>query len=694
MLLAASAVVAAQTAPATVPATLPAQPATLPAATSATNATSPATATGAAAPAAGGYFIISQDEAKAAIGSLEKGSPYLLHAELTGKGAAVLTLKLKDFFVTVDDKKLYKKSQSEAQFQDALKGQNRPQKGHYSLLNAVTVGEETHLPMETKSIRLWLGEDFVGKWSLDKVDWKLEPSVTTADGIESVSFSCEVRVRGAAMVQYLSPDEKVSPPASKAVARLVKTYSLAKDTYSLGMSLVVHNLTGVRLGAELDQAGPMGMPEEAFQRADSRQLAFGRYIPDDQNTRIQLWPYSQLGYFRRGVPRYVGDSNEAQPILWIGQINKFFGSMLYLYSDHDRVIAPEHKGLFYFMPFDDNDHGLVGSGVILRDIGVAAGKEKGFKFDLFTGPKKRELFKNEMPQGKDLYPQLNYLGTIDIAGGGSCSWCTWEWLTFGMMWLLEKFAIISLGNYGVAIILLVVLVRVLLHPLTKKSQVSMSRMSKLAPEMQKIREKYANDKETLNREMMKIYRQQGATPILGCLPMLLQMPIWIALWTALNSAVELRHAAFLPVWITDLAAPDHMISWAKAINIPLLSSMIGPVYGFNFLPILLTIAMVLQMKLTPQMGGANPQAAQQQKMMMWMMPGIMLLFFYNAPSGLTLYIMASTFAGVAEQWIIRKHIREREAAEAAAVTTVVVPGKAARGNRPKKPKGPFFTKGR
>ena len=119
------------------------------------------------------------------------------------------------------------------------------------------------------------------------------------------------------------------------------------------------------------------------------------------------------------------------------------------------------------------------------------------------------------------------------------------------MWLLEHMGK-GVGNYGMAIILLVIVVRVLLHPLTKKGQVSMMKMQKLAPKMAALKEKYKDDKDALQRETMKFYKEQGATPILGCLPMLLQMPIWLALYTGLNADVALHRRAFCrsgsPTW--------------------------------------------------------------------------------------------------------------------------------------------------
>jgi len=204
--------------------------------------------------------------------------------------------------------------------------------------------------------------------------------------------------------------------------------------------------------------------------------------------------------------------------------------------------------------------------------------------------------------------------------------------------------------------------------------------------MQKIREKYKDDKARINAETMKVYKSAGFTPMLGCLPMLLQMPIWIALWTGLQAAVELRHAAFLPVWITDLAAPDALVDFGRVVfTFP----MVGPVRGFNLLPLLLAVAMFLQQKFTPTASAGQGSQQSTQKQMAYFMTGFFLLIFYNAPSGLTMYIMASTFAGVGEQFFIRKHIRERQAAEAAAETVVNMPGKRFRGQKPKKPKGPF-----
>ena len=241
---------------------------------------------------------------------------------------------------------------------------------------------------------------------------------------------------------------------------------------------------------------------------------------------------------------------------------------------------------------------------------------------------------------------------------------------------------VTFGNYGIAIIILVAFMRLLLHPVTKKSQVSMSKMSKLAPRAEEIKKKYANNKAEMQKQLMELYREQGASPITGMLPMFIQMPIWIALWSAVNTSINLRGAGLLPFWITDLSSPDRLFPFF-GYNLPVLGEY------FNLLPILMGVAFFLQQKLMPSQAQAatNPQMAQQQKMMMVMMPILFPLMFYHVASGVNLYIMTSTFAGVIEQKIIRKHIQEREAAESKGL--VAVTSKTGGKVKKKKPK-PMF----
>jgi YidC/Oxa1 family membrane protein insertase len=260
-------------------------------------------------------------------------------------------------------------------------------------------------------------------------------------------------------------------------------------------------------------------------------------------------------------------------------------------------------------------------------------------------------------------------------------------LAFGIMGLMKWMYTIMgpFGNYGIVIMILVFLVRILMHPVTKKSQVSMMKMQKLGPKMEEIKKKYANNKAELNKQVMALYKEQGVSPFASMLPMMLQMPIWIALWTAVYTSIDLRGAPFLPFWITDLSVPDALIRF-KEITIPLVGWQID---SFNLLPILMGVVMYLQQKLMPHSSSAqtDSQVAQQQKMMMVMMTLMFPIMLYKGPSGVNLYIMSSITAGVIEQMVIRRHIRRKEAEEATGLVSVT--SKTGGKVRKKKPK-PFF----
>jgi YidC/Oxa1 family membrane protein insertase len=195
-----------------------------------------------------------------------------------------------------------------------------------------------------------------------------------------------------------------------------------------------------------------------------------------------------------------------------------------------------------------------------------------------------------------------------------------------MLWLLNWFEGV-IGNWGVAILLLTLVVRSLLYPITKKSSDSMKAMAALKPEMDKLKEKFGGDKMRFNEELMKLYRANGVNPLSGCLPMVLQMPIWIALYRTIYSSVDLYQQPFIGGWIDDLSAKD----------------------PFYILPVALGGLMFAQQKLTP-----STMDSAQAKMMLYFMPGFMTLIMLNLPSGLNLYIMASSLLSVLSQAYINR----------------------------------------
>ncbi|MDH3520723.1 MAG: membrane protein insertase YidC [Myxococcales bacterium] len=215
----------------------------------------------------------------------------------------------------------------------------------------------------------------------------------------------------------------------------------------------------------------------------------------------------------------------------------------------------------------------------------------------------------------------------------------WAWvapLTRMFSWLLHALHAI-VPNYGVAIIILTLLVRLVTAPLTLKQMRSMERMRRLQPKMKQIQAEFAEDRQKQSEAMMRLYKQEKVNPLGGCFPMLLQFPVFIGLYYALRSSIELRQAPFVS-WIDDLSAPDELFM-LPGIGIPV-----------RVLPLIMGATMVLQQKITPMQ--ADPA---QARMMMTIMPIMMTVLFYQFPSGLVLYWMLSNVLAIGHQlWIGRK----------------------------------------
>ncbi|HUT97593.1 MAG TPA: membrane protein insertase YidC [bacterium] len=249
----------------------------------------------------------------------------------------------------------------------------------------------------------------------------------------------------------------------------------------------------------------------------------------------------------------------------------------------------------------------------------ASGRFKD-RFQLYIGPKQ--------------YDTLQALGMGDVADFG------WDFLApiaIGALKLLNFFEGF-LGNYGLAILLLSIALKLVMVPLTNKSFRSTIAMQRLQPKIEAIKEKYANDQQRANQEIMELYKKHKVSPLGGCLPLLLQMPIFIALFGALRSAVELRGAGFL--WIADLTLPDSLFN--LGFTIPLLGWS-----TFNLLPILMTAAMWYQGKMTTSSG-------VKQKGFTKYLPLIFGVLFYNMPSGLVVYWITNTVLTMAQQYWLRK----------------------------------------
>ncbi len=536
------------------------------------------------------------------------------------------------------------------------------------------------------------------QFALDKLSWK---SFSAADGSQTARFEVTIKVQD----------------TNEPVLKLIKTYKIIPHSYLLECNIAVENLSGSEQKVHFNLAGPGGLGREAL-RTDMRKVVggfltseaevvssrqgvssgmFGRK-PGLKDTMAQyqqaLRTKDQEQIEKAKKNLRIGNNLPGQykgaNFLWAAAVNKYFAAILVPLPEEGKEYCDwvtDKTGRFHNPDGDsraDNGDETIGLDLkIAPNTLTAAGQansSKIYNFQLYIGPKDKSLFdKNER------YRELGFVWTIDFMGCCCPGWII-KPLAFGILALMKWMHGFPPHNYGIVIIILVFLMRLIMHPVTKKSQISMSKMSKLAPKAEEIKKKYANNKAEMNKQMMALYREQGASPVMGFLPMMVQMPIWIALWSAVYTSIDLRGAAFLPFWITDLSLPDALYRFPTAIIIPLLGWKIE---SLNLLPLLMGVAFYLQQKLMPSQAAAstNPQVAQQQKMMMIMMPLLFPLMLYKAPSGVNMYIMSSTFAGVFEQYVIRKHVREKEQAESQGL--VAVTSKTGGKVKKKKPK-PFF----
>lgn len=219
-------------------------------------------------------------------------------------------------------------------------------------------------------------------------------------------------------------------------------------------------------------------------------------------------------------------------------------------------------------------------------------------------------------------------------------------LTSFFQWLLTVFYSV-IPNFGVAIVLITILVRVVTAPIMMRQMRSMERMREVQPQLKELQEKHKDDKAKQSEEMMKLYKREGVNPLGGCLPMVLQFPVFIGLFFALKSSISLRHAPFM-LWIDDLSAPESLFM-IPGLEVPV-----------RVLPIVMGASMVLQQRITPM-----TMDPAQARMMMTVMPIMMTVLFYQFPSGLVLYWMISNFLGIGHQMWVGKRLRASKAGKSA-----------------------------
>lgn len=403
------------------------------------------------------------------------------------------------------------------------------------------------------------------------------------------------------------PRRVVMERASSTGLRLRRTVELSADGYLIsirdefrneGAAAAAIPAVGIRLG------------EMRYLPGESRSGGF-EYLGIDS-----LSPGERVTYWGRTLPRLFTAAQDAppppsvaapllaenRPTEWVAVKNKYFVQILKpiderferLQARVRRVVAPD-EGRKPRIRLEG-----VAAAAVCSSRALEPGESRTQTFELYLGPKKYDILRALDAKRSDIL-EFGWAGGIG------------KMLLTTLNWFYR-----ILPNYGLAILLLTVLIRVIFWPLTHKSTESMKRMQALAPRIKELQARYKDNPQRLNKETLELYRAHKVNPLSGCLPILVQLPVLFALFVVLRSAIELRFAPFL--WIRDLSEPENLLRGMLPFGLAL-----------NPMPLAMTALQVWQTRLTPS--GGDPA---QQKMMVYM-PVLMLFFFYNFPSGLVLY---------------------------------------------------------
>jgi YidC/Oxa1 family membrane protein insertase len=376
-----------------------------------------------------------------------------------------------------------------------------------------------------------------------------------------------------------------------------KIYSFSGDSYGIRLDTQVFNNMAVPLVGTVQQV--MTYPAQVNAK-DNRLSTAGSYLYGDDSLKSD-----KLKDVASASKVY--DKN----LQWAGFADKYF--LTAILSEGGSIASVELK---------KNAAGFLESVVSSPRMTVTPGQSATVVNRLFVGPKDIDILK---AQGNSLEQSLD-LG--------------WFAMIAKPLLYTLKYFYRYVGNYGVAIIIITIILKALFFPLTHKSYKSMKDMQKIQPMMAALKEKYKDDRDGLNRAVMELYRDHKVNPLGGCLPMLVQIPVFFALYKALMFSIELRHAPFY-LWITDLSGPDNL--FGQMLGLPF---VIGP------LPLVMGATMFIQQKMTP----SNMDPVQAK--MMLALPVVFTFMFLNFPSGLVLYWLLNNILTIGQQMYINKLVND------------------------------------
>ncbi len=388
-----------------------------------------------------------------------------------------------------------------------------------------------------------------------------------------------------------------------------KTYRFQRNSYVID---IAHELTNTGT-APLEASGYFQLVRDSkLPEGDSSMVP--TYTGPAVYTDKEKFQKVAFGDIDKGKAPYPKNSNDG----WIGMLQHYFLGAWLPKGNTSRE--------FYTRQLQQ---GLYAAGVILPVGSIAPGASASISVPLYAGPQEQHKLAALAP-GLDLAVDYGWLTVIAVP----------------LFWVLQWIHGM-VDNWGVAIILLTVLIKLLFYPLSEASYRSMAKMRVVAPKMQRLKEQYGEDRQRMQQAMMELYKTEKINPLGGCLPIVVQIPVFIALYWVLLGSVEMRQAPFA-LWVTDLSAPDRFFN--ELFNF----SFFG--YPIGLLPIMMGATMIIQTRLNPE-----PPDPVQAKVMK-IMPVAFSIFFFVFPAGLVLYWLVNNVLSIAQQWHINRLIDGGKAA--------------------------------
>ncbi len=443
-----------------------------------------------------------------------------------------------------------------------------------------------------------------GNLEVNGIDF--DSKIFTADDYENQE-KIVVEGQDSVRIRMTSSDSKVGT--------IEKVYTLNNDDYRIGLDIVSRRLDGKRVSVGWE--GGIKESEETY----------GGQSDQYSQRQVHVYARGDVEKIRRKKP---GIEERTGDFKWVAVTSKYF--LVAIVADQVRSVdlaidAFQQKG-------QQEEQQTINYG--FASSRTADGNSEEYWF--YVGPSQMSVLKEyEIGLDKVLFSGWRWFFWANIWFPALCEFVLW------VLTSLQSFV----GDYGIAIFLLTVFSKLITFPMTQSSMKSMARMRDVQPKITKIRERYKKDPRKMNEKVMELYREEGINPFNpGCLPMFLQMPIFISLFVVLRKAIELRGSGTVLIpWINDMSSPEVLLSLPFSI----------PLYGSNIalLPIIMAILTYFQNKATMK----DPN----QKAMVYIMPMVMLLFFNNFPSGVVLYWTFQSGLQIIQQWLLEKGKRKKTA---------------------------------